>query len=380
LSEQGRPLTREQLYERVKSCSDTVFRHDRARPKFYETLMPFVEVPDEYSFTMRAVGLYPLMAIPVALVTAVSRGKIQSRFDTALEDLPVDGRLESLVPSENSLLPGSEIQAILEASRRNPLGVPVPDEQMGKKLVGHFAPVFIQDVAAPYDRVGRIVWNGDCPDVDPTKPTVYYYFSNGFLKGKPILQINYVLWYSRRAGERAPRIEWGRLDGLTLRVWLDDRGTPFLVDIVNDCGCYHLFAPDRQRVDRVIAKPLMFDPFVPQWLPDIAAGERLGVRLNSGWHQVERLIAANDLPETTPYELAPYDLLEALPRDHGRTESLFNAGGIAKCSQRSERFILFSMGIPKIGSMRQRGHHAIELIGRIQFDDPDLFDKSFVLK
>ena len=95
---------------------------------------------------------------------------------------------------------------------------------------------------------------------------------------------------------------------------------------------------------------------------------------------MERLIAANDLPETTPYELAPYDLLEALPREHGRTESLFTAGGIAKCSQRSERFILFSMGIPKIGSMRQRGHHAIELIGRVQFDDPDLFDQSFVIK
>jgi hypothetical protein len=38
------------------------------------------------------------------------------------------------------------------------------------------------------------------------------------------------------------------------------------------------------------------------------------------------------------------------------------------------------MGIHKIGSMRQRGHHAIELIGRSQFDDPTLFDESFVFK
>jgi len=38
------------------------------------------------------------------------------------------------------------------------------------------------------------------------------------------------------------------------------------------------------------------------------------------------------------------------------------------------------MGIPKIGSMREQGHHAIELIGRTHFDDPFLFDQSFIFK
>jgi hypothetical protein len=102
--------------------------------------------------------------------------------------------------------------------------------------------------------------------------------------------------------------------------------------------------------------------------------------LNSGWHQVQRLIVGGDFAEPIPYELVPYDVLENLPREGGRTESIFNSKGIAKCSERIERFILFSMGIPKIGSMRQRGHHAIELIGRTQFDAPTLFDESFVFK
>jgi hypothetical protein len=35
------------------------------------------------------------------------------------------------------------------------------------------------------------------------------------------------------------------------------------------------------------------------------------------------------------------------------------------------------MGIPDIGSMRQRGHHAIRLVGQAYFDDPLLFEKSF---
>ena len=377
---QGTAPTRVELYERAKSCSDRLFQHDKARPDFYATLKPLVEVPDEYSFPMRTMGLYPLVAIPVAILTDRSRKKIRSWYEANLEGLPVDGRLRSFAPAETISLSGEEIQAIIDSSKKNPLGVPLPDENTGKKMVEHFAPVFIQDDAAPYDRVGKLVWKGDCPDVDQSKPTVYYYFSNAFLKGQPILQINYVIWYSERAGQRAPSIERGHLDGLTLRVSLNEEGKPFMVDVVNDCGCYHFFAPEKQRVARMISKPLMFDPFVPEWLPDILRGQRLGVRLNSGWHQVQRLIAATDFPESIPYELMPYDVLEALPREEGRTEGIFNSKGIAKCSERIERFILFSMGIPRIGSMRQRGHHAIELIGRAQFDDPTLFDESFVFK
>ncbi len=379
-AKQGAEPTRSELYDRVKSCSDRLFQHDKTRPGVYEMLNSVVEVPEEYSFTMRAIGLYPLVAIPVAVLTDRSRKRTRSWFETNLENLPVEGRLKSFTPAKTFSLSREELQAIIESSKENPLDVPLPDESQGKKIVEHFAPVFIQDVAAPYDRIGRLVWNGECPDVDQEKPTVYYYFSNAFLKGRPILQINYVIWFSERAGKKAPGIERGHLDGLTLRVSLDEQGKPFMVDIVNDCGCYHLFAPEKTRVDQIISKPLKFDPFVPQWLPDLLPDQRLGVRLNSGWHQVQRLIAGEGFPAPIPYELVPYDVLEVLPRGDGRTESIFNSKGIAKCSERIERFILFSMGIPRIGSMRQRGHHAIELIGRAQFDDPTLFDESFIFK
>ncbi len=379
-SKQGTPSNRRQFYEQVQSCSETLFQHDKTRPDFYETLIPFVHVRDEYSLAMRVFGLYPLVAVPVAVATDLSRRKVQSWYDMNLENLPVDGRLRAFIPAEGFSLSDHEIRAVIDASSQNAQGVPLPDQDLGKKLVRHFAPVFVQDVAASYDQIGRIAWRGNCPDVDETRPTVYYYFSNAFLNGKPILQINYVIWYSKRAGKRSPWMERGHLDGLTLRVSLDERGKPFMVDIVNDCGCYHLFAPDKARVVEVVSKPSKFDPFVPQWLPEISPDQRLAVRLNSGWHQVQRLIAEKDFPEPTPYELVPYDILEVLPRETGQTENIFNSRGIAKCSKRIERFILFSMGIPKIGSMRQRGHHAIELIGHAEFDDPNLFDDSFVFK
>lgn len=78
-----------------------------------------------------------------------------------------------------------------------------------------------------------------------------------------------------------------------------------------------------------------------------------------------------------PYRLEPYEQLEMLPRSENTYESMFNSRGIAKDSERIEFLIFFPMGIPDVGSMRQRGHHAIKMVGRSYFEDPDLFDNNF---
>ena len=371
---------REGLHAQVKSCSSKLLSHDQAQSDFYSTLYPLVHIRSEYSCLLRTIGVYPIVAIPVALLTENSREKIRKRFDADLKDLPVDGHLMSFVPKKEEFLSEHEVREIIEKSKTNPLRIPLPDGEGEKKLVLSFAPVFIQDVVASYDCLGRVVWKGDSVDIDPGKPTVYYYTSHAFLKGEPILQINYVIWYSERAGERSPSIELGHLDGLTARVSLDAQGKVFMVDVVNDCGCYHFFAPEQERVDRILPRFLRFDAFIGQWVPAVQSGERLGIRINSGWHQVQRLISARDLTDSIPYALMPYDVLEALPHEDGRTESIFDSSGIVKGSARAERFILFSMGIPSVGSMRQRGHHAIELIGKDHFDNPYLFDQNFVFK
>jgi hypothetical protein len=378
--EDGRKADREWLYAQVKSCSSMLMSHDQVRSDFYSTLFPLVHVPEEYSCFRRTVGLYPLVAIPVAVLTKRSIKKVRKTFDTDLKNLPVDGQPRPFTPESRASLSGKEVQEIIEDSRKNLMGVPLPNGDQEEKLAWSFAPVFIQDVAAPYDRLGQVVWKDDRVDIDPEKPTVYYYTSHAFLKGEPILQINYVIWYSERAGERAPSIELGHLDGLTARVSLDGDGKVFMVDVVSDCGCYHFFSPERECVERIRSRPLSFDPFVPEWLPAISSGGRLGIRINSGWHQVQRLMPAEEFFDPIPYSLVRYDVLEALPRENGRTESIFSSKGIVKGSERAERFILFSMGIPSVGSMRQRGHHAIELIGKDYFDNPYLFDENFVFR
>jgi hypothetical protein len=378
--EDGRKADREWIYAQVKSCSSLLMSQDQGRSDFYSTLVPLVRVPGEYSCFRRTVGLYPLVAIPVAVLTERSLNKTRKTFDTDLKDLPVDGQLRSFAPERQVFLSGKEVQEIIVNSSKNLLGVPLPNRDQEEKLAWSFAPVFIQDTAAPYDRLGQVVWRNDRIEIDPEKPTVYCYTSYAYLKGEPILQINYVIWYPDRAGKRAPSIERGHLDGLTARVSLDREGKVFMVDVVSDCGCYHFFSPDKERVEQVQPRPFSFDPFVPEWLPAIPPGERLGVRINSGWHQVQRLVSVKEVFDPIPYSLVRYDALEALPREGGRTESIFNSKGIAKGSERTERIILFSMGIPSVGSMRQRGHHAIELIGKDYFDNPYLFDENFVFK
>jgi hypothetical protein len=374
----GRKVDRERLYVQAKSCSSMILNHDRSRLDFYTTLSP--HVPDEYSCLLRIMGLYPFVALPVVLVTESSREKIRKRFDTDLKDLPIDGHLRTFVPKKVERLLDHEVREIIEKSKRNPLGIPLLDSGQEEKLVWFFAPTLIQDVAAPYDSLGEVVWKEGRVEVNPEKPMVYYYLSYAFLKGKPILQINYVIWYSKRAGESPPWIEKGHLDGLTIRISLDDQGKVFMVDVENNCGCYHFFVPQEERVEKVLSRPLRFDPFVAQWLPTIPSGEHLGIRINSGWHQVQRLIPIGHVADSIPYALMPYDVLETLPHGDGQTESIFNSKGIAKGSERIERFVLFSMGIRAIGSMRQRGHHATELIGKDHFDNPYLFDQNFLFR
>lgn len=371
---------RERLYSQARLCSAELLRSDQEKKDFYPALQTSVKIPDEYSTFLRVAGLYPLTAIPVYWLTLRYQKKIKSWYETKLEDLPVDGRLKVYVPEKKISRDRDQLLRQMEESRQNPLKVPLLEADPVKDLAWLLAPIIIQDEAASYDQIGQVTWKGECPEVDARNPTIYYYVSYAFLQEEPILQVNYVIWFPARAGPNPPAIELGLLDGLTIRLSLDPGGEIFMVDVMNNCGCYHLFAPDRERVGQTLSRPGRLDPFVPQWLPRIGSQERLAIRLNSGWHQVQRLLAGPEPIRAVPYQLVPYDVLETLAREGGRGSSIFDSHGIAKCSERVEPYLLFPMGIPRVGYMRQRGHHAIEFIGRAHFDDPDLFNQNFIFE
>jgi len=372
---------RSKIMHRVSACAEKLHAHDRSQPGFLEALRDQARVPDEYSLGMRIAGFYPLASVPVAVVTLRVRDRVRKWFEADMNRLPVRGALQQYVPEASTRLQPSTVAEWIQSAASNPLSIPLLSSGQELEILNHHAPEFVVDVAGPHDRPGavsRAPWGAQ---VDAGDPTVYAYLSHGFLRGKAILQCNYVIWFSKRAGEASPWIERGNLDGLTVRVSLDFKGKPFMVDIMNNCGCYHFFVPDPGAVALVLSRPAALDPFVPQWLPALAPGQQLGIRINSGWHQVERVYAASAVGEqgaVTPYRLAPYEQIESHPADEGRWRSLFDNCGIAVGSGRIEPLIFFPMGIRSIGSMRQRGRHAIDLIGREHFDNPHLFDQNFI--
>ena len=373
----GETFDRNSLFKKASLYSHHLLAHDQRMPDFYTTLQKTVEIPDEYSTTMRVIGLYPITSLPVAAVTHNVFEEIAEWHRLPANNLKLTGALKIYRPQHYRKYSPEQVRTILQTSNTNSLLIPDLSRPARQALLTMFAPIFVQETAAAYDKIGAMMWQNSQAVVNPLKPTVYYYFSHTRFKGTPVIQLNYVIWYSARNGPESPWIEHGRLDGLTVRISLDPQGRPFMVDIMNNCGCYHFFVPDEDRVKRILPLPFAIDAFVPRWLPGAFPQNRLSLRIKSGWHQVNHISATGLLSDYIPYRLVPYEQLEKLPLDGQRFESLFDPDGIAKNTGRIEPLIFFPMGIPQVGSMRQRGHHAVKFVGREHFDDPNIFDQNF---
>jgi hypothetical protein len=372
-------LDRETLLQGAVQCSETLFAYHRHETDLRERVHRQTSIPEEYQTWRRLVGLYPLASLPVAYVTDSVYDDFRQWHATPPDDLPRKGHLVTFGPGPADAPARFDPRPLFRAERLNALGIPRMTAEERRRLAAHFAPVITQDQAHDFDRIGTPVWRGGRVRVATDQATVYYYFSHGLIAGRPVVQINYAFWYSRRDGDNAPWIERGPLDGITVRISLDHRAQPFMVDLMNNCGCYHFFIPARTCVRAVREIALEVDPLVPAWLPPDFPAKRLLLRANSGWHQVQHVGTAPESAPRQEYVLTPYEQLEMLPDETGRTRSIFDADGIARDSERIEPLIFFSMGIPAVGSMRQRGHHAIKLVGRAYFDDPLLFEQSFDL-
>jgi len=368
---------RHTLQARAAFYSEKTLNHDLHRPDFFKILQAAVININEYKTAYRVMGLYPFTSLPVIIVTNRVQREFKSWHQTPVDRLLIQGELIIYGPSPATAYSQLDAGRILKRSRGNPLGVPVPSGADTKTLAAMFAPLIRQDQVHLFDRIGEVVWQDGHVRVDFNQPTVYYYLTHARFKSEPVLQLNYVFWYSARNGPNSPWIERGDLDGLTVRISLDNDGAPFMVDIMNTCGCYHFYVPDKKRVKQILPSPGEIDAFVPRWMPDGFPDKRLNIQINSGWHQVVHIGAEKQPPAIRAYRLLAYDELEMLPHPDHTTESIFDSRGIAKDSERLEFIIFFPMGIPDVGSMRQRGHHAVKLVGRSDFEDPDLFDKHF---
>lgn len=375
----GEPIIRETIEAMTAAYAQQLLNTDRSNPDFIPILKRAVRVPDEYSSMARVLGLYPLAGIPVTIGTVSAYHRYKSWHQTPLDELAILGKLIYYYPDDSMGGRYDDLrERIYDPSNLDILGLPILTVKDEKLLANALAPVLEQDIVKDYDRMGRITWHNGQVMVDPAKPYVYFYTTHSLLDGYPVLQINYAFWYIERAGSNAPWYERGPLDGVTMRVTLNKKGIPVLMDIMNSCGCYYFLVPQKKIVEKIIVKPGEIDPLVPAWLPPKYPAERINLRINSGWHQVQNISTHIGSERIINYKLVPYESLESLPKITGQMESVFTPRGILKDSWRIEPYIFFSMGIRDIGYMRQRGHHAIKFIGRGHFTDTDLFDQSIM--
>lgn len=227
-----------------------------------------------------------------------------------------------------------------------------------------------------FDLPGAPRWQADgVPTVESRVPIVYRYLSYTQWQGHVLPQLNYLVWFAERPRTGPWDILGGPLDGLIWRVTLNTQGQPLLYDSIHACGCYHQLFPTLGLSLRPAALRLPEPPLLPQYAPPLRPGERLVIRLQSGTHYIQRVYAAP--ADGRAYAWRDYRELYAIPAARQPARSLFGPTGLVPGTERRERFLLWPMGIPSPGAMRERGHHATAFVGRRHFDDANLLELFF---
>lgn len=354
----------------VADCAQKLMANDLADPERLVLLRKQAVPTSEYRLINQILGFYPLTSIPVRLGVHQYHAKTLTVFTRPLEALPVYGQLRRFhVPHLDAIKPSGKMA-------RDALGIPAPTALQLHALFAIHAPVWEIDVVDSYDLPGRPVWHADSkPSVDHSEPFIYRYPSYTHWQGNSLLQLNYLIWFAGRPREGAFDIFSGRLDGLLWRVTLNTDGTVIIYDSVHACGCYHYFFPSAALALRSEAQQLPEPPLLPQPAPELADGQSLVIRVSSGAHYIQRLYV--DLASGQPLHWREYQELYATPVAGGGRRSLFRFDGLVDGSERLERWLLWPMGVPSAGAMRERGRQATAFLGRRHFDDAELLDSLF---
>jgi hypothetical protein len=336
-------------------------------------------VPDDYSITLRALGLYPLTRIPFA--SGIRKWHEQTRTIFAAADVAVPGGAARLryAPAAVDSLPDVAWSMVFNLPQRS--------AAQWRELLLRNAPRLAVETATDDDRIGHLVWgrsDGQMRvDVDTGSAVAYARVAFARLGGRIVPQLVYAFWFPARPATGVVDPLAGALDGIVWRVTLDADFEPVLYDSIHPCGCYHLFFPT-ERV-RARAQPDSLDEgmFAPQAIKAPGVSERLLLRVESRTHYLQHIDVEREAASSSavPYAIENEDVLRhlPLPAESIRTRSVYGPDGLIPGSERAERFFFWPMGIASAGQMRQWGRHATAFVGRRHFDDPLLIDRYFEL-
>jgi hypothetical protein len=357
----------------LAACRQTLSVADQ---ELLAKLLAVAQVPDDYSTTLRALGLYPLTRYLFA--AGVERWQQETLAIFAAQAQGATGGRQRV-----RYVPGPLPESLPTVRELPQLGLPGVAGPTLAELVVRHAPRLEIETAGDQDRPGALVWQADGVGgerlaVATAAPVLYVRSGHAQMAGRWLLQLSYTAWFSERPPERAVDLLAGRFDGLLWRVTLAEDGSPLVYDTIHPCGCYHLFFPGERL--RARARPAGIDEglFAPQVLPAPMANERVVLRLAAGTHYLQQVVVeAAAAAAGVPLALRDDDELRSLPLPGGGRRSVFAADGLLPGSERLERFFFWPMGVRSAGQMRQSGRHATAFVGRRHFDDPALLDRYF---
>jgi hypothetical protein len=364
-------------------CRKILIESDLVSADQRALLVSRVKVPDDYSDWQRIVGLYPLVSVVFSwgvetwqeqTISLVARANADAGVPTSIGD--AQGRHSVRYQPAGKTIPADRIAAIFTGVEKDALGIPRFTADQRDTLLQAYAPALVIGTDADYDHFGPLAWQGGtAPTVVAGRPAVYRDLAFTRYQDQVLVQLVYTLWFPERPESGFIDTLSGRLDGVVLRITLDETGKPLIYDTIHPCGCYHMFFP----TDRLTARPAPTDEiewaFIPAAAPAAVPPQRISITTQSRTHFVIRVGA--DSGETgIPYELLDYGELRALPASGG-SRSAFGPDGLVPGTGRGERFLFWPMGIDSAGAMREWGRHATAFTGRRHFDSPDLIERRF---
>ena len=367
--------------QRTDQCREQGLEALRSQGALQARLLARADFPARYSPWQRAVGLYPLTRWP--FFAGVQRWQDQQVSAMKAWQLKPPPLMLWQAPARQD--PGSMPTA------RDALGLPQWSDAQAQAWLAWHAPDFAIETRGSFDQFGRLFWAAsaaDAPATDRAQPVVYQRVTATRLNGRWLPQLVYTLWFPQRPASGPLDLLAGNLDGLVVRLTLDERGEVLLLDTMHACGCYHLFFAGPQLKPKPDAPANQEWLFAPADLPALKPGQRLVVQVSSGDHQVMGL-AASDRSQVgisvigaSSYGVDSEHALRSLPVVAANADpprrSLYRPDGLVPGTQRGERWLFWPMGIASAGAMRQWGHHATAFVGLRHFDDPDLLERRFL--
>jgi hypothetical protein len=367
----------------LRWCSAQLMEEELADEGVRRYVKAVAIVPSEYRTWWRVAGLYVFTALPVVYGIERWHHESAAKFRLPNDQLAVKGELIRYYPQASAeTLSRKEIAVLIQRAEDNPLSIPSFSKSERESLFAAYAPVFEVDTRVREDDMGSPVYRQGQLRIDVSRVKVFTLLSYTLFNGTVLPQLNYVTWFPARPCTSAVDLLCGDLDGITWRVTLARDGTPIHYDVIHNCGCYHTFFPTQALTVR--EPPPTWDEwaFIPIRAPLVAQNERLLLRQEATNHHVVSLqVMKKGLPvrgkDDRIYELTHYQALRSLPLNADQRKSMFQPNGLVAGTKRKERYILWPMGIPSPGGMRQWGHHATAFVGRRHFDDPCLLDQYY---